>query len=585
MAITRTPPNIEKGGLYVTAAEVEDVISWLRNVAPSTKSPPMSYYTQQLSNLDSLKNTCEATEHEFFDGFGIGTGTIRQRTKEFQQKVDEYAEKTGISNWIGVAVNDVVDRLRPWFNEISFEEISDELKTMFFSTDSSSNFNIIDDIVQGKDPDSQILSIIIPFLNKQLLSEANDQREYLQIKRGLTTYITFALDFENRSVGIVLRENKSNISSPIRSKIKKALKIYNHNHNLNIPVSEITKSQLSHYSKVEDSFRDDVLNVAKEELLRSVDIINDAILLDELKRAQDPRYYSVTQSAASVRGFLGEIANNAILRSLLNDLTGSQVIPTGSLLKNIKGHQEIPVDTVVQLALKRFNIQVKNYTLYDGRVQFSFSNQADNLITGRAAMPIESTVTDVLAQFFGAFHFNQPFTDEIYSPDQIAKGYMSVEQYTEWIYDEFQSPNSYFALSKIFSANIDRIIRLDDVFNVRSNSFFGQRQLYINSFFRINKYYIPASLIIDSIMQTIMRYLDGMKTTYNAVNVTSIKDTWGHNNTLDQIIHDRTRSRTKWQGRELNKTAMDMAAAVKVSYDVNFDIGKIMQEAIDNIIL
>jgi hypothetical protein len=44
MSLTTTPPNIQMGGLYITAAEVEDVINSLRNVAPSHKSLPTTYY-------------------------------------------------------------------------------------------------------------------------------------------------------------------------------------------------------------------------------------------------------------------------------------------------------------------------------------------------------------------------------------------------------------------------------------------------------------------------------------------------------------------------------------------------------------
>lgn len=585
MPLTTTPPNIQMGGLYITAAEVEDVINSLRNVAPSRKSLPTTYYYQQLDNLKTLKKDCEVTEEKFFSAFGFDSGTIRERTILFQQKVDEYAKKTGLDSWIGVAVNDIIDRLRPWFNEISFSEIAQGLSNQFFNPNSPAETNVLDDILDEKlSRDGEIFAEIIKFLNRQLLSESNDTREYLQIKRGLINYINFEIDQDNRTIGIVLNEGKSNISVPIRRKIKKALNIYNKQHGLNIPVSEITKNQLRKYPTIDDAFRDDVINVAKEELLKNVREINDVILISELKRAKNAKLYSVTRSSASVRGFLGEIANNAILRSLLNDVTGKMVIPTGSLLRNVKGRQEIPIDTVIKKAMEVFHIQVKNYTLYDGVVTFSYINQADHLITSRAHMPLDNTVGTILTQFFGAFHFNQPFSSEVYSEKALQEGYMSVAQYRDWIYSEFQSPSSYSALSKIFSANIDRIIKLDDVFNVKRNNFFGTPQLYINSFFRINKYYIPASLIIQAIMNTIIRYLQDANTTYNSVQVTSFADTWGNINTLDQIREDRTRNRKSWRGQDLNKSALDMAKAVRVSYNVTFDIGKILHEAIADVI-
>jgi hypothetical protein len=66
-----------------------------------------------------------------------------------------------------VAVNDIIDRLRPWFNEISFSEIAQGLSNQFFNPNSPSETNILDDILDEKlSRDGEIFAEIIKFFNR-----------------------------------------------------------------------------------------------------------------------------------------------------------------------------------------------------------------------------------------------------------------------------------------------------------------------------------------------------------------------------------------------------------------------------------
>ena len=189
--------------------------------------------------------------------------------------------------------------------------------------------------------------------------------------------------------------------------------------------------------------------------------------------------FDVNKSAASIKGFLGEVATTVILKALC---PGQNITPTGAMRK-IRNGQELPID----ILLKDIGFQVKNYQFIDNKVTFGHRREDDkmlmgNFITERAR--IEGSLKQVLYSLYGSLHYNQIIRDpnNIYTP--IRNQLVS------------QAENA----TKVFEGYIDNILKISDFFGSKDNVEFAKENLYFNTFFMIRDRIIPSSAILNNLI-------------------------------------------------------------------------------------
>lgn len=196
--------------------------------------------------------------------------------------------------------------------------------------------------------------------------------------------------------------------------------------------------------------------------------------LRNLTRQEFERYgqwYDVNSSKASIKGFLGEIYANVVLKVLFPNLS---VYATGNI-RDLKG-QEIPID----LVLEKYGFQIKNYRVENGETLFRYGGQAGNFIENRVQP--EQSLRDLLVTFFGAYQY--------YGNDK------------EFIQQAKWRLINGGPITSIFNAHLDNIMRISSTFGAKDNEqglFLGDPDLYYNTMFIISGTLVPASAMVWAI--------------------------------------------------------------------------------------
>lgn len=223
----------------------------------------------------------------------------------------------------------------------------------------------------------------------------------------------------------------------------------------------------------------------------------------------------VNASEASIRGFFGEFYALAVLDTLFGP-QGATVIPTGSIRKATSG-QEIPIDIALQKGLQQFNFQVKNYNNTGGHITLHGDVSAPYFLEQK--MQIVGHPLEVLTEFLASYQYNQPFQNE------TLRGYyentsMPVERYEEEVYNQFQE--IFRSMRYLFDQYAPSLFKIEDVFKAKSGGLFTKEQQYINNFFIVKNRIVPASEIVQQI-------IDAFKTkpitSYRLMETTNKTDT------------------------------------------------------------
>ena len=200
---------------------------------------------------------------------------------------------------------------------------------------------------------------------------------------------------------------------------------------------------------------------------------------------------SVNRSAASIKGFFGELYALGVLQHLYGNQAAA--LPTGSIRKNSSG-QQIPIDIVLQWGLQQFNFQVKNYQIKDNSITLSGVSSALNFIDNRLKMT--GTAADILKEFFASYQYNQPFTGSL--AEYYAKSVMPVPEYDATVYQKFYS--IFNSIKYNFDQFAHNVFKIQDVFSADSGGLFKNEQAYFNHFFIVQERVVPASDIIQQII-------------------------------------------------------------------------------------
>ena len=207
----------------------------------------------------------------------------------------------------------------------------------------------------------------------------------------------------------------------------------------------------------------------------------------------------ITRSYAGLVGYLGEVRAQAILYYFFGD----EAFGTGAL-KEIATKADISIDMVVKQGLDYFGFQVKNYTLAENKATFSSSMSTLNFIQNRLCLT--GTAEEIIGDLFGAYQFNQPFKNDVLK-EKYKNAEMPVEKYESQIY--LPLSNTANSLHDLILSRLGYIMRIGRSFSLDRNGdlgeIFGDERMYYNSFFLIEKEFIPSSVILREIANQIER--------------------------------------------------------------------------------
>lgn len=273
-------------------------------------------------------------------------------------------------------------------------------------------------------------------------------------------------------------------------------------------------------------------------------------ILNDLNAVADK--YSVNKSANSIKGFLGELAMNAVLYSL------TKIYPqaTGAITKICKEGkgQEIPIDII----LKNFGFQVKNYSEIDSTVSFGHKSINDsmglgNFIVGRVH-PRED-IGQVLLELYGSYAYNQVADNPL-----AEQRFGSTRERLESIANDSEP------MKKLFDQHIDNILKISDTFAANSK-FFAKERIYYNTFFIINRRFVPSSRILQTL-------INKLRKTQNSEAISS-------SYTFSLSLAEKGYA-YPYQ-KQSNLSALDYANKSKINYSIKLNLDEVLQEALNSV--
>ena len=262
--------------------------------------------------------------------------------------------------------------------------------------------------------------------------------------------------------------------------------------------------------------------------------------------------YDLNRSISSTIGYLGELRATLILQDLAPNV---HTRGTGNLRDAAKGH-EIPIDVVC--AANGF--QIKNYTLDESSV--TFSNRLSSVSWIQNRMQLSGDLKDMLITLFGIYQYNQP----IHPKQNEDGGYTKTPPKRLEEYDALYSniKGLVYELKDLYDSRIPQMMKISDEFSVNGDPMFHSRRLYFNTFFWINKHLVPASWILDRIIESFSR-----KTEQKIISSYSFE----LNNKMKYA----------YLGREhrlngLSYNFVDMAKKVKAEYNITINLSEFIKD-------
>lgn len=251
--------------------------------------------------------------------------------------------------------------------------------------------------------------------------------------------------------------------------------------------------------------------------------------------------YDLNSSAASIKGFLGEVRTAAFLDYLCKR-NGSSV-PIGNVRQIVNGNLggEIAIDVL----LRGCGFQVKNYRLSkDGSATFVHRETMGlgNFVIDR--MRPEAGIAKMLSELFGSWAFNQPTDDATTQYHQI---YNRFEQYDP---------------SQVFDGYMDNILKISDQFQANMKAF-AKEGLYFNTFFVIGDKFVPSSEMLTAIIRSLQTAKGErlISSSYNIIAPNAGGERWSMNN------------------QQTSTSAVDLANRGKISWTITVNLSEILERA------
>lgn len=528
-----------KGGLPIRAKEVENIINntsaRFLGEKQNLKLDEIEFFHTRIRALEDLQQVVLQSELSFFNQLDINNGTPAERLKELQQRVDEINKINGKINF-----DDIYNfLLQDPQVVLTFSQLTAEAINVAFS---SINWTFQDAV--GITEEEKYIEFLIAQFSSYLGGDNKSYFANIASKgkgdpgKGIRRIFNIGFDSVTGTFSLSMKDN-TEIDSRFKNRLIKVLEGYTQ--------SKRIKSQKEFKKLITTKILD---------YIHSTDTEFATYLSNEISSNYDK--YDLNRSLVSLRGFLQEVLTNALLDKLFGGKNIS--IPTGNI-RNIITGAEIPIDAVVN----EFHFQIKRYSLEKGKYTIKDKKEAGTFIAKELEIN-QGEVSTLLLQLFGSYKFNQPFKDEtIISTNNP----MTVQEYADSIYSKFQP--AIYKLDSLFKAYSDKILRIDNTFQ-SANPLFGTEQLYYQTFFIINGQFVPASAMLQAIIESLHQTTEAQAMEFILDDV-QISDNKGK--TFEDIIKEHN-----FDDKRYSKNLESVANAVSLSYHINLDFDNIIALAV-----
>ena len=504
----------------------------------------------QIYRLEELKGFLEQDEDKFFELFSIYNKDKKECFKALKAKVAEW-DRTGAWVLINSAEeqNKFYEALKIFEKHAIFAEITDDVwNDTLNQALVKQGGDTVKDLLESND-DINIAEIL-----NYLVAKDKKRKPFSTSKSSLLDNLVVTLD-GNGEIKIVSQQG--NISPTLQRKVVVQLEKY----------LGINKPNRGHNYDFKQMFKELFENLP-------IDQTGQRFILQALgENYGDLKNYAFNSSSAQIKGFLGEIYNNAFLYFMADGSKHRKqaiesITPTGAFT-TVGKNQQLVIDTW----LNGYGIQVKNYELdkvFREGFTFNKNYNADTFIIDVLQLNSRgpdnyASVGDILLNFFTAFDYNRDYS-------HIDPKYGESDAYKFWaaarmrMVDKMKDSK---AFTKVIMPYVDKVIGIDKRFSSNNDKgLFAKSEEYRNTFFNISGNYIPSSVVVQAIIDTITKkkdslFADMIQAEFRIVSYTkSDEDKWSPAVT-DKDVANVFANRDKY------------AATSKIEYNINLDVAQI----------
>lgn len=442
---------------------------------------------QQLDYLYKLKQILIEQEEEFFELFGIkGEKNRKESFQKLKDKIKAW-NGTGAENLINDASKNNIFykglgaiKQLAIEAELNEENLDDLLEQTLYSVDKEK----LKAILQETDNLAKIMNAIL-----------DTKEKFSTNKNSPLANVRIYLKEDK----IVIDGDKDKISLTLQDKlvrnIKKHLK-------LDDKPRQVTPKY--NFEKMfDDLFLQTGINIDGQKYIKMA-------IKDNFTYTNILNDYAFNSNTSQIKGFLGEIYNNAFLYFMAGGDKAkkeaiNRITPTGSMRELGGKRPELVIDTW----LYGIGIQVKNYeknkVMRDG---FSFRNSigAGEFITNKLQMGSNDTsnaasVGDILLNFFTAYDYNQDYG----KTGKLSKEMMASKAYQYWKGTRARMTSKIRdkdAFTNILLPYAAQLMGVERSFGTEDGMFVNNT-MYQNTFFNISGNYIPSSVLIQAVIDSI----------------------------------------------------------------------------------
>ena len=452
--------------LPMTAAEVANLQNSVFALNNDSKKYD-NYLTQMKARLENLRDQLRAQESELFTAIGYPIGG--EGIKKFQAKLDQLNNDKTFKSMANISDSEFENIVALAAKGIDY---SKPIQLHF--EDQANVQDFVSAASISKEAGASAAEQLIRGLNKVKNVKANNSKiqsgKFHYFKSGNSglsgriATVTVHPYAKKRHLTIEM-ENGQILPARILNKMEKEFGLF-----LNDKIDG-REALISYFSS----------RISNPELLQYI--------ISEIRNKEGYKFYETSTSV--IKGFLGEVRTVAALKYLFGSESAA---PTGTIQRineSGKSGGEIPIDII----FNDFGIQVKNYQINNGEVKYPQNQvQIGTFITNH--LRPEHDIQELLLNFFGSYSFNKPI-DESIAADPVA-----LKQY-ETIYGRFkQITKSDGRLQLLFDKYIDNMLSISHEFQANSD-LFADRKLYFNTFFMFGTTFVPASDMVQAIIEEI----------------------------------------------------------------------------------
>lgn len=526
------------------AGGVQDILSaynGLHHRTSKIRYDSFELLEAQVIYLQQLKEELERQEDEFFSMFGIQGKNKKENFRLLQNKIQEWN-----STRADCLINDasVGNQFYIGLQELKRYAVAAEITPNTWDEILNATFETVegDEMIRKLiEDDANIATILNSITNTKAFSTSKGSSLVDNLKVTIN------------SVGkIEVKSDKNKITPSMQLKIIKLLKEY-----LN-DKSKKTKPNYDFQKAFKDFFSKLPISAEGKKYIY--------LALGDLGSVLER--YAFSSNDSQIKGFLGEIYNNAFLYFMAEGSpdkkkTLARITPTGTIL-NLKG-QEVVIDTW----LKGVGIQVKNYEknkVKSKGFNVHGSYGADTFI--REVLQLDTSIQsigDILLNFFTSFDYNQRY-EGLTDKQKESDAYKFFVATRAKMHNQLENKTY---LTETFMPYVTKILKIDQSF-ASKNDLFGEEKEYHNTFFNISGNYIPSSVVVQAIIDSIEKNQTPDSMTelitahFSTKHSISDKDKWRPkvtNETVDNIYNNRG----------------NYAEATKINYSITLNINKIVE--------